>query len=119
MNRFNHAIKLFLFSVLILPLTHCGSQEKQLRKLFNPETYTYTNKALGCRLKLLPEPGWAVTPMLLTGKEGTVIFHALHQGKLVDLLLVTEPLNSDLEDYTLVFKSRVEKKHKEIPVFFH
>ncbi|OGS36899.1 MAG: hypothetical protein A2293_13410 [Elusimicrobia bacterium RIFOXYB2_FULL_49_7] len=65
----------------------------------------YQNDSTGIRLALPKMPGWQTT---LREKDSplpeSVVFGGVHGGKLINVLLSVEAMNSDLVDYMLIIR---------------
>jgi hypothetical protein len=108
-------MKLLILVLVLLSLLGCSSHNSKLLDLYNPETCTYTNKDMGFTFTLPCERGWIVTPLDLKGEESHMLLTAIHQGKLVDVIVTCEPINADLEDYLFLIKSQLKKKYSNDP----
>ncbi len=93
----------------------CISSRTEVKKMFDPASCTYTNGATGFSLTLPCEKGWLVTPLSLKGEDRHMLLSAMHQGKLIDLVVTCEPINSDLEDYLFMVKNQMIRKQQSDP----
>ncbi|MFH1762410.1 MAG: hypothetical protein ABIA63_15030, partial [bacterium] len=83
--------------------------------LYNSSACIYTNTEFAFSLSLPCEKGWVVTPLNLKGNERHMLLNAIHQGKLVDIVVTCEPVNADLEDYLFSIKAQLQKKQENDP----
>jgi len=97
---------LFPLSVFLFLCAGCAGTEKGVLQDLG---LTYESRARHVRLALPRMAGWETS---LMGRDSplpkSVVFGAVHQGKLVNVILSVEPLNSDLEDYLLIIREANE-----------
>lgn len=88
---------------ILLPLLLCLGCAGPKKGVLMDYGLTFESREKHVRLALPRMPGWDTT---IPGKESAlascVVFGAVHAGKLTNVLLSVEPINSDLEDYFLI-----------------
>jgi hypothetical protein len=95
-------IKRFPVVAALLIFSACTST-RQTGPLLENDNLTYVNKTSHITLTLPRVKGWnAGIPS--EGLARNIVYGAIHVGKILNLVLSVEPLNSDLEDYYILIK---------------
>ncbi len=90
--------------ILILLLCMCSSTKQgQAIPPVKDDKLTYVNKGGHISLELPKIKGWT-TGVPSEDFARNIVFGAVHVGKIINLILSIEPLNSDLEDYYILVK---------------
>ena len=89
--------------VALLLLAACSST-RQAGPLLKDDNLTFTDKADHIELKLPRVKGWNAGIPSKDELARNIVYGAVHVGKILNLVLSVEALNSDLEDYYILIK---------------
>jgi hypothetical protein len=97
------AFRLLLPLAAVLFLSSCASTRRATAPQLKDDNLTYVNKISRIELRLPRIRGWtAGIPEKDLARN--IVYGAIHMGKILNLVLSVEPLNSDLEDYFILIR---------------
>jgi hypothetical protein len=92
------------FLLISLLLFAACSSTRQAGPLLKDDNLTYTDKANHIELKLPRVKGWNAGIPSKDELARNIVYGAVHVGKILNLVLSVEALNSDIEDYVILIK---------------